>query len=81
MEMNQKGKTNGLSLVKQDRFPEGVPAVGPRADTKVVGCLRGGKIVKNERVSSIFHVARFNEIKTSSLCRVPKGKTEMTQKG
>ena len=38
-------QTNGLSLVKQDRFPEGVPAVGPRADTKVVGCLRGGKIV------------------------------------
>ena len=44
--MTQKGHTtNGLSLVKQDRFPKGVPAVGPRADTKVVGCLRGGKVV------------------------------------
>ena len=81
--MIKKGQTkNGLSLVKRNRFPEGVPAVGPRADTKVVGCLRGGKIVnlRNKRVSSIFHAARFNEIITSSLCLAPKEKTKSTQK-
>ena len=43
---SNKPKQKWLSLVKQDRFPEGVPAVGPPVDTKVVGCLRGGKIVK-----------------------------------
>ena len=45
-EMTNKGKNkNGLSLVKQDRVPKGVPTVVSRADTKVVGCLRGWKIV------------------------------------
>ena len=40
----------GLSLVKQHRFPEGVPAVGPRADTKVVGCLRGRESEKIQKI-------------------------------
>ena len=61
-----------------------MPVVGPRADTKVVGCLLGAKIVIKTIKSdfnSIFLVARFNEIKTSSLCRVPKGKPKIAEKG
>ena len=54
-----------------------MPAVGPRADTKVVGCLRGGKTVntqKDKSVSSISHAARFNEVK--NLFSLPGAKGE-----
>ena len=58
--------------------------VGPRADTKVVGCLLGAKIaiktIKSD-FNSILLVARFNEIKAASLCRPPEEDTKMTQKG
>ena len=86
-EMIQKDQTTKTCqhLVYHNRFPEGVPAVGPRADTKVVGCLLGGKIVRIKTIqsgfNSIFLVARFNEIKTASLCRASKGDTKTIQKG
>ena len=49
----------GLGLVKQHRFPRGVPGVGPRVDTKVASRLRGlGNCLQKVRSSASLVLAK-----------------------
>ena len=58
---------------------EGYPTLGSRASTGKLGFPPQG--ILRECFNSILLVARSNGIKTSSLCRMPKGDMKMTQKG